>query len=97
MSKDTCPNILENPEPISLEEEKCLRLDMSFFQERLIFPLDSLLPYERYLIFLKYKAEKSIVEMAHILQKNRDTVSNQLKRIHDKLRSLANEKPEDPR
>lgn len=55
------------------------------------FPLSQLRPYERYLIFLKYKMEKNTVEIAYIVQKDRRVVKKQLDQIHTKLRSLADE------
>lgn len=52
-----------------------------------VAPFDILSPYERYLIFLKFKEERTILEIAKAVQKTRKTVKAQLKSIYDKLRS----------
>ena len=59
-------------------------------------PLDTLDPYERYLIFLMYKMRKNTVEIAHIAQRDRKAITEQLRQIHSRLRSLADE-TQDPR
>lgn len=74
-----------------------LSLDFSFvIKGTTIYPLQDLTPYERYLLFLRYKTEKTTVEIAYVVQKDRKTVSRQLARIHNKLRRLADE-AKDPR
>ena len=68
------------------------QLDLKFLLEGTDYwPLCNLSPYERYLIFLKFKEEKSIVDMAYTVQKHREVVAYQLKRILNRLRSEINE------
>ena len=68
------------------------QLDLRFLVEGTSYwPLYNLSPYERYLIFLKFKEEKSIVDIAYTVQKHREVISYQLKRILNRLRSEINE------
>jgi len=91
-----CPHLHQTTLPVSDLRRYLLKLDPSFFIQDPPWPLSSLSPYEKYLIYLQYQAEKSIVEIAYIVQKDRGVVSRQLKQIHKKLRSLV-DAPEDPR
>jgi DNA-directed RNA polymerase specialized sigma24 family protein len=50
-------------------------------------PFDCLTSYERYLLFLKFKDDRTILEIADAVQKTKKTVRTQLKRIYNKLRS----------
>jgi len=54
-------------------------------------PFDTLNPYERYLLFLRYNQEKTLAEIAKTVYKRVRTVQLELRFITDKLRSLANE------
>ena len=54
------------------------------------YPLCLLSPYERYLVFLKFVEEKSIVEISYIVQKDRLTVKKQLDEIIEDFRSKLN-------
>lgn len=56
-----------------------------------IFPYSELSPYERYLIFLHFRDERTIVEIAYIVQKNRNDVAQCLHQTIEKLRRLSNE------
>lgn len=68
------------------------QLDLKFLAHGTDYwPLCNLSPYERYLIFLKFKEEKSIIEVAWIVQKARRIVSIQLKNVLNRLRSEINE------
>lgn len=80
------------PPPLDEEETYSHRvgfkLDLGFlFYGTRVFPLSILSPYERYLIFLKFKKERTILEIAGIVQKNKETVGFQLHKILKKLRS----------
>ena len=48
--------------------------------------LKNLSPYERYLIFLKFKEEKSILQMSYILQKDRRVVKNHFDLVINKIK-----------
>jgi hypothetical protein len=73
-------------------EEPGFRLNLPFLARGTDFyPLSELSAYERYLIFLKYKEDRNILEIAQVVQKSKMTVQRHLKRIHTKLRSYANE------
>lgn len=66
------------------------QLDLDFLVKGTDYwPLSILSPYERYLIFLKFKEEKSIVGITYMVQKHREVVSNQLSRILNKLRAYS--------
>lgn len=84
------------PSPSDLMEY-LLKLEPSFFVQDPPFPFCALTPYEKYLIYLQYQGEKTIVDIAYIVQKDRGVVSRQLKKIHTKLRSLVKDAPENPR
>jgi len=72
------------------EEKEPFALDICFLIRGTDFwPLSILTPYERYLIFLKFKEEKSIVEIAEMTQQTRQTVSTHLRRVLRKLRSAS--------
>lgn len=71
------------------EKSKALYLDLAFLAEDTVAPLDVLDPHERYLIYLKYKEEKNIVEISDIIQQDRGIVSDKMKQIFNKMRSLT--------
>lgn len=50
--------------------------------------LSKLKPYERYLLFLRFTQQQSLIEMAKTLQKSRQTISKQLNSIITNLRSV---------
>lgn len=54
-----------------------------------IYPLSELSPYERYLIFLRFREDKSILEISTIVQHNWLTVNTRLDAAIDKLRRLS--------
>lgn len=82
---------VESPMPV----ETCVlefQLDLRFLLHGTDYwPLCNLSPYERYLIFLRFKEDKSIVEIAYIVQKHREVISKQLRSILNRLRSEINE------
>lgn len=66
-----------------------LCLDLKFLvQGSSLF--SELLPFERYLLFLKYKQEKSIIDIAYTVQKDKGTVRKQLTQTMSTLRRLSN-------
>lgn len=68
------------------------QLDLGFLRDGTSYwPLCNLSPYERYLIFLKFSEDKSIVEMTYTVQRHREVVSKQLRQILNRLRSEINE------
>lgn len=82
------------PDPYTPFEETVheFNLDVKFLRDGSNYwPLSKLSPYERYLLFLKFKQDKNIVEIAYIVQKHREVVSRQLTKIMAKLRRLINE------
>ena len=79
----------------NLEETKKAKppfnLDLQFLLNGTdYFPLSELTAYERYLIYLKYKEGKTIVQISQVVQKERHTVSSHMKKATEKLRSLKN-------
>jgi hypothetical protein len=67
-------------------------LDLSFLlQGTDYFPLSTLNPYERYLLYLQYKENKSVSQIAYIVQHDRATVTNQLNILTNKLQQLKQE------
>ena len=67
--------------------ETGFKLDLKFLIEGTDFQLLSVLsPYERYLIFLKFKEEKSILQMSFILQKDRRIVKKHFDLIMQKIK-----------
>lgn len=78
--------------PLMVPEEEItdhgFKLDLQFLLKGTDFhPLSVLTPYERYLIFLKFKEEKTILEIAYIVQKTKKTVCVHLQKTIKKLRS----------
>ena len=67
-------------EDMSVELEKVrseFKIDVSFLLRGTNFALlKNLSPYERYIIFLKFKEDKSILQMSRILQRDRRMVKN---------------------
>ena len=64
------------------------RLDLKFLIHGTEFtPLASLTPYERYLIFLKFREDKSTLEIAEMVQKTYETVYEHINEIIAKVRS----------
>jgi hypothetical protein len=86
----------ESPDPPKhyksyTKEPILFRLDLNFLlQGTSFFPLSCLNAYERYLIFLKFKQDKTIIEIADIVQKERRTVSRHIKQTLKRLRSINN-------
>ena len=69
------------------EIEKEFKLDVLFLLEGSeCFLLKELSPYERYIIFLKFKEDKSILQMSYILQKDRRVVKKQFDSIISKIK-----------
>jgi len=67
------------------------KLNLKFlFHGTSFFPLSTLSSYERYLIFLRYKENKTLQEIADIVQKQRKVVAKHIKNTIYKLRSLRN-------
>ena len=83
--------LLQNPEPV-YEDVKIyhgFKLNFDFLRKGTnYYPLSELSPYERYLLFLKFKQDKNILEIADIVQKDRYTVSQHMKKIFEKMRQL---------
>ena len=74
------------------KEQSRFVLDLSFLiKGTKIFPFSKLNPYERYLIFLRFREERTIVEIAYIIQKHRCNISKDLYHTIDKLRRLFDE------
>lgn len=71
------------------EDENILefKLDLMFLLKGTSYgPLKHLCGYERYIIFLKFKEEKSILEMSKILQKDRRIVKKHFDLIIEKIK-----------
>jgi hypothetical protein len=87
-------NIISVDPNLEIEEENKNILD---FKLDLMFllrgtnhgPLKYLCGYERYIIFLKFKEEKSILEMSKILQKDRRIIKKHFDLIIEKLKKVA--------
>ena len=74
------------------KERPDLLLDLNFLlYGTQIFPFSILSPYERYLIFLHFREEKSILEISYMVQSKWETVKGHLSSTIDKLRRLSNE------
>jgi len=83
---------------VILPEFRSFVLNLKFLtQGTEVVPFDCLTAYERYLIFLKFKEDRTILEIARAVQKTRKTVKAQLKRVYDKLRSHADASTESRR
>jgi hypothetical protein len=69
------------------ELESDFKIDLMFLLDGTgsVF-LRELSPYERYLIFLKFKEDKSILQMSNILQKDRRVVKNHFDSIISKIK-----------
>jgi len=73
-----------------LEEKPEFLLDLSFLAYGTrVYPFSTLAPYERYLIFLRYREEKTILQISKVVCKNKNTVQKELCWILDKLRVLG--------
>ena len=73
--------------PITPEYESEFKIDLIFLLEGTDYSfLKELSPYERYIIFLKFKEEKSILQMSRILQKDRRVVKNHFDSIILKIK-----------
>jgi hypothetical protein len=82
-------NIVTEEYSISETEdtENEFRIDLTFLLHGMDFTLlNNLSPYERYIIFLKFKEDKSILQMSHILQKDRRVVKNHFDSIIIKIK-----------
>lgn len=55
------------------------------------FPLNTITPYERYLLYLQYKEEKNISQIAYIVQHDRLTITRQMHILASKLVELKQE------
>ena len=72
---------------IEEESEPDFKLDLKFLLTGTNYgPLKSLCGYERYIIFLKFKEDKSILEMSRILQKDRRVVKKHFDLIIEKIK-----------
>ena len=70
-----------------LEIDNDFKIDLMFlFHGIEASLLKDLSPYERYLIFLKFKEDKSILQMSYILQKDRRIIKNHIDSIIIKLK-----------
>jgi hypothetical protein len=79
----------KSPPPVDMLEQEglfCLNFRFVVYGTD-IHPFDVLKPYERYLIFLQYKMEKNIVEIARMVKRDRAVVSKQLEHIVQRLGS----------
>jgi len=73
--------------PETEDTENEFRIDLTFLLHGMDFTLlNNLSPYERYIIFLKFKEDKSILQMSHILQKDRRVVKNHFDSIIIKIK-----------
>lgn len=69
------------------ETESEFKLDLGFLLHGVEYaPLRGLSPYERYIIFLKFKEDKSILQMSRILQKDRRMVKNHFDSIIKRIK-----------
>ena len=69
------------------ESEIGFKIDLMFLlQGAECVLLRELSPYERYIIFLKFKEEKSILQMSRILQKDRRVIKNHFDSIILKIK-----------
>lgn len=72
------------------KQEFPFKLDTRFLVEGSdLFPFTLLTPYQRYILYLKYKENKSISQIAKLVIKTRKTVSLELRRLLKNLRSVA--------
>ena len=79
-----------------LEQEPEFLLDLKFLvYGTRVYPFSTLAPYERYLIFLRYREEKTILQISKMVCKNKNTVQQELRRVLNKLRRL-NDAKENP-
>ncbi len=69
------------------EIEDEFKIDLMFLLHGIDFILlKNLSPYERYIIFLKFKEDKSILQMSHILQKDRRVIKNHFDSIITRIK-----------
>ena len=69
------------------EIEDEFKIDLMFLLHGIDFVLlKNLSPYERYIIFLKFKEDKSILQMSHILQKDRRVIKNHFDSIITRIK-----------
>ena len=74
------------------EELPLFTLDLDFVDKGTDFyPLSTLNKEDRYLLFLHFVQELNIRAIAMTLQKDRQTVSNHLKRIENKMKRLSSQ------
>jgi len=67
--------------------ESEFKIDLAFLFHGVEFTLlKDLSPYERYIIFLKFKEDKSILQMSHILQKDRRMVKSHFDSIIKRIK-----------
>lgn len=80
--------LMKLPYNYYLEEDPPFLLNLNFLLYGTeIEPLNLLSPYQRYLIFLQYKEEKTIFEIADIVQRDEKTIRYQINSILNLLRS----------
>lgn len=80
-------------EDITVEEKEIPQSPFSLDLKFLIYgtdfePLMTLTPYERYLVFLKFREDKTMLEIAHMVQKNHETIYEHFNQIISKIRSI---------
>lgn len=69
------------------EAESEFKIDLMFLLYGVEFVLlKDLSPYERYIIFLKFKEDKSILQMSRILQKDRKVVKSHFDSIIERIK-----------
>jgi len=84
--------IQSHASPVEEKEETPFTIDVGFLINGTdYFPLNTLTPYERYLLFLYYREDKSIRQIAYIVQHDRLTVKNQMQILNEKLLKLQQE------
>ena len=90
-NKENRKALFSIPETEDTENE--FRIDLTFLLHGMDFTLlNNLSPYERYIIFLKFKEDKSILQMSHILQKDRRVVKNHFDSIIIKIKENLKKK-----
>lgn len=75
-------------DPWTLPKEPRQKIDVHFLVAgSKNYPFSLLSPYERYLLFLRFYKDLSLVEMASLMKKSTPTVRKQLTQVIQKLRS----------
>lgn len=81
-------------EPTPEDPKALFELDLKFLMFGTpIYPMSELTAYERYLVFLHFTEEKTILEIAQTVHKTRKTVGKHLSKTLNKMRRLAHDSP----